>query len=122
VQRDAKFRRNPLKLKENVQGDILILRFEGRLDALTTPDVEKLVLSHIYQGQRKLLFDFTSVDYISSAGMRMLLSTTRQLKVHSGKVVLHSIHRNVMDVFTMSGFDHVLDIVLTEKEAFDKLK
>lgn len=109
-------------MQEDRKGDILILRFKGRLDALSTPDIEKAVLQHIQSGRHKLLLDFGSVDYISSAGMRMLLATTKKLKTVSGMLVLHSIHTNVLDVFKMSGFDHVLDIAPTEEEALRKLK
>ncbi|EFB41822.1 hypothetical protein pah_c022o117 [Parachlamydia acanthamoebae str. Hall's coccus] len=59
--------------------------------------------------------DFSEVSYLSSAGMRMLLSTSKKLKAFSGKLVLCCVTPNVMDVLKMSGFDHVLEIT-TSKE------
>lgn len=107
-------------LRNDIKGDVLVLRFSGRLDALTTPELEKQVYQFIDRGQHKLLLDFSGVDYISSAGMRMLLATTKKLKSLSGQMVLCSTSANVMDVFKMSGFDHVLQISPNEAEALSR--
>lgn len=109
-----------IELRNDLKGDVLILKFFGRLDALTTPDLEKQVFHLIDRGQHKLLLDFTGVDYISSAGMRMLLSMTKKLKNVAGQMVLCSPAVNVMDVFRMSGFDHVLQISPSESEGLSR--
>jgi len=109
-----------VELKEEKKGDVLILRIKGRLDAISSPAAEKKVFDCINSGQSKLLLDFAGVSYLSSAGMRMLLSTTKKLKTLSGKLVVCSITSNVMDVLKMSGFDHVLDLAKTEEEALRK--
>lgn len=105
-----------VSIKEEAKGDILILRMSGRLDAVSSPTAERKVFDHINSGQYKLLFDFSGIDYLSSAGMRMLLSVTKKLKSLSGKLVLFSVTSNVMDILKMSGFDHVLEIVQTEED------
>jgi anti-sigma B factor antagonist/stage II sporulation protein AA (anti-sigma F factor antagonist) len=110
-----------VSLEEEKSGEVLILRLKGRLDALSTPDAEKKVFAYINHGQHKLLLDFSGVDYISSAGMRMLLATTKKLKILSGQLVLCSITTNVMDVFKISGFDHVLELSKSEEEALRRL-
>lgn len=107
-------------LKEEKKGDILVIRIAGRLDAISSPIAEKKVFEYINSGQYKLVLDFSKVDYLSSAGMRMLLSTTKKLKSLAGKVTLCAIAPNVMDVLRMSGFDHVLDLAQTEEEALRK--
>jgi anti-anti-sigma factor len=109
-----------VEIKEEKKGDVLVLRFLGRLDALSTPEAEKKVFQFIDRGSAKILMDFSSVDYISSAGMRMLLAVTKKLKALSGRLILCSITTNVMDVFKMSGFDHVLDLTTSEAEALKK--
>lgn len=106
-----------VELKEEKKGDVLILKIKGRLDAISSPTAEKKVFDCINNGQNKLLLDFSGVSYLSSAGMRMLLSTTKKLKTLSGKLVVCCISSNVMDVLKMSGFDHVLEIAKTEEEA-----
>lgn len=103
-------------IQEETKGDTLVLRLNGRLDAVSSPSAESKVFEYINHGQHKLLFDFAGVDYLSSAGMRMLLSVSKKLKTLSGKVVLFAVIPNVMDVLKMSGFDHVLEIVKTEDD------
>lgn len=105
-----------VSIKEEVKGDVLILRMSGRLDAVSSPNAERKVFDFINKGQHKLLLDFSGVDYLSSAGMRMLLSVTKKLKTLSGKLVLFGVTTNVMDVLKMSGFDHVLELVKTEED------
>lgn len=106
-----------VNVKEEVKGDILVLRMSGRLDAISSPVAERKVFDYINSGKHSLLLDFSGVDYLSSAGMRMLLSITKKLKALSGKLVLCSITTNVMDVLKMSGFDHVLELAKTEDDA-----
>lgn len=109
-----------VEIKEEKKGDVLILRIKGRLDAVSSPAAEKKVFDFINSGQNKLLLDFSGVSYLSSAGMRMLLSTTKKLKTLSGKLVVCSITPNVMDVLKMSGFDHVLELAKQEEEALHR--
>lgn len=103
-------------IQEEQQGDILILHVKGRLDAVSTPNAEKKVFEHINKGQNNVLIDMEGVDYISSAGMRMLLSTSKKLKALLGKLVICSTTPHVLDVLKMSGFDHVLDLASNEDE------
>lgn len=109
-----------MNVKEEQRGDLIILRLKGRLDAISSPGIEKQVFENINNGWHNMLFDFSEVDYLSSAGMRMLLSTSRKLKTLSGQLVVSGVNINVMDVLKMSGFDHVLDIVSSEEEALNK--
>lgn len=110
-----------ISLKEESSGDILIITMNGRLDALTSPQAEKQVFDLINRGEHKVLFDFSGVDYLSSAGMRMLLSVAKKLKSLSGKLVISDIQPNVIDILQMAGFDHVLDIAASRKDGLQKL-
>ncbi|CAF23968.1 MULTISPECIES: STAS domain-containing protein [Candidatus Protochlamydia] len=109
-----------VSVKEELKGDVLVLRMQGRLDAISSPSAERKVFDYINNGQHNLLLDFSGIDYLSSAGMRMLLSITKKLKTLSGKLVLCLVTVNVMDVLKMSGFDHVLELVQSEEEALKK--
>jgi len=100
--------------------DILILHITGRLDAIASPKAEKKVLDFVNSGEKYLVLDLKGVDYLSSAGMRMLLATMKKLKGLSGKCVVCSITPNVMDVLKMSGFDHVLNIADDVHDALNK--
>lgn len=107
-------------VQEDKKGDILVLRIKGRLDAMSSPAAEKKIFDCINSGQNKLLLEFSGVEYLSSAGMRMLLSTTKKLKALAGKLVVCSITTNVMDVLKMSGFDHVLELAKNEDDGLKK--
>lgn len=109
-----------LNLQKEKKGDVIILRIKGRLDAVSTSSAEREVFDIINNGQNKLLLNFAEVDYLSSAGMRMLLSTTKKLKTLSGKLVVCSVSTNVMDVLKMSGFDHVIELSKSEEEGLRK--
>lgn len=111
-----------VEIKEEYIEGVTILRFKGRLDAISSPAAEKKVFEHINDGQHNILLDFQGVDYLSSAGMRMLLSTTKKLKTISGKLVVCSININVMDVLKMSGFDHVLELAQNQEEGLRKFQ
>ena len=105
---------------EDSKGDVLILRMTGRLDALSSANVEKAVFESINQGRQKLLIDFSGIDYLSSAGMRMLLSVAKKLKSLSGKLVIFAITPTVMEILKMAGFDHVLEITISQEEGLRK--
>lgn len=109
-----------MDITEETRGDVLIISIKGRLDAISSPTAEKHVFELINDGAKKLVLDLAGVDYLSSAGMRMLLSTTKKLKGLSGKMVLCAVTPNVLDVLKISGFDHVLDIARTQDEAIKK--
>lgn len=110
-----------INVTDEPKGEALVLRIRGRLDAVASPEAERIVFDYINKGNAKLLIDLSGVDYLSSAGLRMLLSITKKLKTLSGKLILFSVTLNVMDVLKMSGFDHVLEITTTQEEGLRKL-
>lgn len=94
-----------------------VFRLEGRMDATSAPLLEKKLAEHISDGKTKLVLDFAKVDYLSSAGMRLLLSTTKKLKEGSGGVHLCSVSEEVMEIIKMAGFERIIRIFPTEQEA-----
>lgn len=111
-----------VSIKEEAKGDVLILRMTGRLDAISSPAVEQKIFDYIHKEKLKLLLDFAGIDYLSSAGLRMLLSVTKKMRSLSGKLVLCSVVPNVMEILKMSGFDHVLELALSEDEGIRKFR
>ncbi len=95
----------------------LMVRLEGRLDAASAPVLERKLLEQIEKGKTKLVLDFAKVDYLSSAGMRLLLSTTKKLKGNSGGLHLCSVGEEVMEIIKMAGFERIIHIFPTEQEA-----
>jgi anti-anti-sigma factor len=73
-------------------------------------------------GADKLLLDLAALDYISSAGLRIILSAARQMKSRSGRLVLCSLSNQIREVFEISGFTGILVISSSREEAMNQLK
>lgn len=98
------------------KGDVIVVRLEGRLDAASSPQMEKQINSIIDAGHFKIVLNFAGVDYLSSSGMRLILAATKKLKNLEGKLVACNINDEVMDVIKMTGFHQVLEIYPSEEE------
>lgn len=99
------------------EGGVLLFRLDGRLDATSSPQLETKITQQIDGGHKKILLDFGRVDYLSSAGMRLLLSLTRRLSKEEGKLALCTITDDVMEIVKVAGFEKILNIYPTEREA-----
>lgn len=100
--------------------DRIMLRLEGRLDAATAPILEKKVQKLIDEKRHILLLDFSNIDYLSSAGLRFLLSATKKLHSLKGSLVLFSLTPEVEEIVKMAGFDRILLIFSNEKDALQQ--
>lgn len=90
--------------------DICEVKPQGRLDSVTGPAFEKDLLQQIEGGQRRLLLDFAELQYISSAGLRIVLLAAKKMKAVGGKLALCSLNPQIAEVFAISGFNNILDI------------
>ena len=90
-----------------LDGTTLTAAIEGRIDTQTAPELEKELLKSL-DGVRDLIFDFTQVSYISSAGLRTVLSTQNQMDAAGGTMVLRGCNKNILGVFKVTGFDGFL--------------
>ena len=91
--------------KDNVR---LILKIEGRLDTTSAPELEKTI-NNEGDSLKNLVLDFNCVDYISSAGLRVLLTAQKKMNVQ-GHMELINVSEAVMDIFEMTGFADILEI------------
>ena len=91
--------------KEN---GITAMRIEGRLDTITAPELEKAINDE-GEALKNLVLDFKGVDYISSAGLRVLLSAQKKMNVQ-GSMELINVSEDVRDVLEMTGFAEILVI------------
>ena len=94
------------KTKENQSA---IVSLEGRLDTVTAPELEK-ELHALRPGLTELKLDFAKLDYISSAGLRVLLSAQKVMN-KQGKMTLTNVSETVMEIFEVTGFSDILTIV-----------
>ncbi len=96
-----------LKRKEK---DALVISLKGRLDAVTTPMLEKDLTELMAGGERFLILDLGNLDYISSAGLRTILAVTKKLREKQGRLLLASLKSVVREVFDISGFSSIIPI------------
>ncbi len=96
-----------LKRKEK---DALVISLKGRLDAVTTPVLEKELTELMAGGERFLVLDLGDLDYISSAGLRTILVVTKKLREKQGRLLLASLKNVVREVFEISGFSSIIPI------------
>lgn len=89
-------------------GAALTLVISGRVDTTTAPEVEKTLNANL-DGVTDLVFDFTNVAYISSAGLRVLLSAQKRMR-KQGTMKLTGVNAEIMEIFEVTGFVDFLDI------------
>jgi anti-anti-sigma factor len=89
---------------------IICFQIEGRLDAESAPEAETTVKGVLKQGNRRLLFDLSKMDYISSAGLRVILMAVKELRNKQGKVVLCGLTPYVKEIFDVSNFSSIIPI------------
>ncbi|MBN1930843.1 MAG: STAS domain-containing protein [Desulfobacterales bacterium] len=106
-----------MEVIEEKQNDIYIIKPKGRLDSNTSPEFEKKIFEIIEKGSRNMIIDFESLDYVSSAGLRVILKVAKQLKHSDGRVILCSMEDYVKEVFEIAGFDSIIPIVPNRGDA-----
>ncbi len=97
-----------MTISKTVNGTELTLALEGRLDTVTAPELEK-ELKESLDGAERLILDFSKLDYISSAGLRVLLSAHKMM-VAKGGMKVTNVNEIVAEVFEVTGFADILDI------------
>ena len=98
-------------------GGVVGVTVEGRLDAATVPTLEQTLQRLLFDGQARLVVDLEAVNYISSSGLRALLTARRQARTRGGDVFLCSLHPHVREIFEMVGFVSVFGIYASRDEA-----
>jgi len=97
-----------MKINKKQDGSKLVIALEGRLDTTTAPDLEKELKTSL-DGVTDLTLDLTNLDYISSAGLRVLLSTHKTM-MKQGQMKLTNASDIVKEVFDVTGFSDILTI------------
>jgi len=97
-----------MTINKKLDGSSLTVALEGRLDTTTAPELEK-ELSESLNGVTELTFDFETLDYISSAGLRVLLSAQKKMNKQGGMKITHA-GEAIMEIFEVTGFSDILTI------------
>ena len=107
----------PMNVIQETVGEVLVVGPEGKLDGTSAGDLEEVLQSAIDKGSMEILIDCSSLAYISSSGLRVILKAAKRLNKANGKVALCRLSDNVEQVFQISGFSTVLDIDSTREAA-----
>ncbi|MBR2797492.1 MAG: STAS domain-containing protein [Clostridia bacterium] len=97
-----------MTINKQQNGSVLTIAVQGRLDTTTAPDLEKEIKTGL-DGVTELIMDFEKLDYISSAGLRVLLSAQKAMSKQGSMKVIH-VSDLVMEVFEVTGFTDILTI------------
>lgn len=97
-----------MKINKVIDNTVAAIEIEGRLDTMTAPDLEKSVMGDL-TGIKSLTFDLKNLEYVSSAGLRVLLSIQKIMN-RQGTMVIKNANDTVMDIFEVTGFVDILDI------------
>ena len=94
----------------NVERDfeLVTLEITGRLDTTTAPNLETVV-NELSEDTKELIFDMSGVEYISSAGIRVLLGAYKKMNLHHGKMRIEKANDMVREVFEMTGLSDMLE-------------
>ena len=110
-----------MEVTQKQQDGITILGLCGRLDSNTSDDFEKKLLGLIQAGETRLVLDFKDLDYISSAGLRVLLKAAKELKRNNGQLTFCSLKEYIREIFELSGFVSFFPIYATLEESLRTL-
>lgn len=97
-----------LNIKKTVEEGKACYALEGRLDTITSPELEKALKEHL-DDLSSLVLDFAALEYISSAGLRVLLST-QKIMSRQGEMKLVNVNETIMEIFEVTGFSDILTI------------
>ena len=97
-----------MKINKDLKDGNLTLFIEGEINSYTAPELEEVIKNDL-NGVKSLVFDFNGVEYLSSAGLRVLLVAQKVMN-KQGKMSLRNVNKSVMEVFEITGFSNILDI------------
>ena len=99
-----------MEINKKEEGGIVQIEIIGRLDAASAGEADEAVAGILNDGASKLLFNLGQLDYLSSAGLRVLLAAAKKIRLIEGKVVLCSLTEYVKEIFEVSGFESLIPI------------
>lgn len=110
-----------MTLSSEKVGGILVVSPAGQINSANAAEVESGLLAWVEQGERLCVLDLDRLDYISSAGLRVVLMLAKRLKQNSGQLVLCGLQPQVHEVFDISGFLSILTVVDSRQAALSRL-
>lgn len=105
-----------MEISQKEENGIVFLAFNGRLDGTSAPEAEKMIQKILDDNKTRLILDFEFLEYLSSAGLRVVLGAAKEMKRRGGKFVLCSLNAYVKEVFEVSGFGAIIPIAESVEE------
>lgn len=106
-----------MHITTRTQQGVTLVAVAGKLDSTTSPEAQQALDAILAGGGRKIVVDFTALDYISSAGLRVLLGMAKRLSGAGSALRLFGLNDTVREVFQISGFSTILAVFATEADA-----
>lgn len=97
-----------MTIEKKADGENLEIKLVGRLDTTTAPNLEA-ELKRSVNGVTKLTFDFSELEYLSSAGLRVLLAAQKVMN-KQGEMIIRHVNDTIQDIFEVTGFSEILTI------------
>ena len=99
-----------MEINSNEKNGIVSISIKGRLEADSSPEAEKVVREVLRGPTTRLLLNLSGLEYLSSAGLRVVLTAAKEMKRRDGKIVLCSLNEFVKEIFEVSGFQSLIPI------------
>jgi anti-anti-sigma factor len=103
------------------EGEITIVTVNGRLDANTAPVADKTIKKILKRDCLRMIFDFSTLDYLSSGGLKVILGATKELRRKEGQIVLCSLSKFVKEIFDVSGLNSLIPITESLESGIEQL-
>ncbi|MBW1734164.1 MAG: STAS domain-containing protein [Deltaproteobacteria bacterium] len=111
-----------MKITDNgKQKGFLVIGVEGRMDAVTTPEFEQTLGDRIDEGETRLIVDLSALEYISSAGLRGILTGVKKVNAKGGEMIFTGLRDAVREVFEISGFSTIIPTHESVEAALKKI-
>jgi len=108
-----------MQLRTSSAGEITVIKIEGNLDTQSSPEAQDELNRLMDEGSQKLLLDFSDLAYISSSGLRVLLTVAKRLAPDEGEMRICNLNDVVNEVFEVSGFSTILNVFPSNSEALE---
>jgi len=109
-----------MEFESHKQGNFLVLKVKGRMDAVTAPEFEAYCAKLMEAGDKAFIVELAGLEYISSAGLRSILAVAKKLKAVQGDIRFCGLKGMVQEVFSISGFSTMFPIADTAEAAASK--
>ena len=106
-----------MDIKEETRGKVKIVGLQGKLDANSSPAVEKCLQALMDRGEERLVLDLSELTYISSLGLRVFIAVAKNIQKVNGKLALAGLNDHIYEVFKIARFTNIFSIYPTCDEA-----